>query len=78
LRTLGQSASEWRLESTSERGAPEAGSGVQVVMDPTAGEQRLLFGTPERRPLTAMPGRDDDRQLSLPLDDASDMQRGAA
>jgi hypothetical protein len=47
-------------------------------MDPTAGEQRLLFGTPERRPLTAMPGRDDDRQLSLPLDDASDMQRGAA
>ena len=49
---------------------------AECVDDPLA-EQRGLFEHAQRRPLTAMPGRDNDRQLSLPLDDASDKQRGA-
>ena len=48
--------------------------------DPTAGEQRELFGLAEplRRPPAMMPPRDDDAQQSLPLHDATDEQRGAA
>jgi hypothetical protein len=51
---------------------------AECAEDPVVAEQREMFKPTQRRPLSAMPGRDEDRQLSLPLDDASDMQRGAA
>jgi hypothetical protein len=38
-----------------------------------AEEQLDLFGRIERRPLAAMPSRDDDRQRPLPLDERLDI-----
>jgi hypothetical protein len=45
---------------------------AECADDPVAGEQGDLFGPSRRRPLTAMPPRDDDAQASLPLDDAQE------
>jgi hypothetical protein len=49
---------------------------AECAEDPAGGEQRELFGGFERRPLTAMPARD-DLQQRLPLD-ARDVEEGAA
>jgi hypothetical protein len=53
---------------------------AECADDPVVAEQREMFEPTQRRPLSAMPARDDARQLSLPLDDVSggDEQRSAA
>jgi hypothetical protein len=52
---------------------------IGELSDGVGAEQRDLFGTSEyRRPLTAMPARDDDRQPTLPLSDVTDLEEGAA
>jgi hypothetical protein len=53
---------------------------AECVDDPTADEQQELFGPAgvPRRPLATMPGRDDDAQQALPLDDSTHEKRGAA
>jgi hypothetical protein len=50
---------------------------AECVDDPVA-EQSDLFDATPRRPLSAMPARDDARQPPLPLDDATDEDRDAA
>jgi hypothetical protein len=50
---------------------------AECAEDPVSGEQRELVGGSERRPLTAMPARGDDRQQPLALDDV-DEEQGAA
>jgi hypothetical protein len=53
---------------------------AECIEDPTAGEQREFFGLSDRRPLAAMPARDDPQQPPLPLDvpDVDEEERGAA
>ena len=54
---------------------------AECIEDPAAGEQSELFGPSDRRrPLAAMPARDEGGQQSLPLGDLDDVEeeRGAA
>ena len=52
---------------------------ISELSDGVGVEQRDLVGPSEhRRPLTAMPARDDDRQPRLPLSDVTDLEEGAA
>jgi hypothetical protein len=52
---------------------------AECADDPVVAEQREVFEPTQRRPLSAMPARDDARQLSLPLDDVrDDEEQGAA
>jgi hypothetical protein len=52
---------------------------AECIEDPVAADQRELFAPSERRPLAAMPPRDENLQQGLPLGDgADDQERGAA
>ncbi|HXU90437.1 MAG TPA: hypothetical protein VFQ62_16405 [Methylomirabilota bacterium] len=49
------------------------------IGDGGAEQSELFTPAPPRRPLMAMPARDEDRrQQELPLDDVGDEERGAA